>query len=292
MPVRVRAKPPGEFMRDHMVAAGGMDYPQSMYKAYKEHLKAEGLKDGCSRASWSRYVWLANRIGLIEFDHAEAPTYWNAIADGVEVPADYVRESRPQAPSPRHYYRILDPTDPRWIRLEASYRESIGFAVPPAMPRPPPKPPKEKVVPLKPKPKPKPKPARKVRVVKPPTPTAEEKVRPYEERIGLIIATLAELEATPTLELVAEIENQAVELGEDVVTAAKKARGTERTLLSNISLRLRQTLEDMTLLRSSVQRYLASKTDAERERNMTALRAAIRVVNENITPLPVGERGE
>jgi len=143
-----------------------------------------------------------------------------------------------------------------------------------------------------PKPKPKPKPARKVRVVKPPTPTAEEKVSPYEERIGLIIATLAELEATPTLELVAEIENQAVEVGEDVVTAAKKARGPVRTLLSNISLRLRQTLEDMTLLRSSVQRYLASETDAERERNMTALRAAIRVVNENITPLPVGERGE
>ena len=73
MPVRARAKPPGEFMKDRL-AAGGMDYPQAMYKAYKEHLKAEGLKDGCSRASWSRYVWLANRIGLIKFNHAEAPT--------------------------------------------------------------------------------------------------------------------------------------------------------------------------------------------------------------------------
>ncbi|GAI71779.1 unnamed protein product, partial [marine sediment metagenome] len=57
MPVRARAKPPGEFMRDHMVAAGGMDYPQAMYKAYKEHLKSMGLRDGCSRASWSRYIW-------------------------------------------------------------------------------------------------------------------------------------------------------------------------------------------------------------------------------------------
>ena len=292
MPVRARAKPPGEFMRDHMVAAGGMDYPQSMYKAYKEHLKLMGLEDGCSRASWSRYIWLANRIGLIKFDHAEAPAYWNAIADGVEVPANYVRESRPQAPSPRHYYRILDQNDPRWIRLEASYRESIGFEVPPAMPRPAPKPPKEKKAPLKPKPEPKPKPAKKVRVVKPPTPTAEEKIRPYEERIGLIIATLAELETSPTLALVSEIENQTIELGEDVVTAAKKAKGTERTLLSNINLRLRQTLEDMTLLRSSVQRLQASKTVEERERNMTTLRAAIRVVNENITPLPVKERGE
>ena len=292
MPVRARAKPPGEFMRDHLVAAGGLDYPQAMYKAYKAHLKGEGLQDGCSRASWSRYIWLANRIGLIEFDHAEAPAYWNAIADGVEVPANYVRESRPQAPSPRHYYRILDQNDPRWIRLEASYRESIGFQVAPAAPRPPPKPPKEKKVPLKPKPKPKKKAARKVRVVKPPTLTAAEKIRPYEERIGLIIATLAEMESSPTLELVAEIENQVIELWEDVVEAAKKAKGTHRTLLSNIGMRLRQAQEDMVLIRSSVQRLQASKTDAERERNMAGLRAAIRVVNENLTPLPTEERGE
>ena len=280
MPVRVRAKPPGEFMRDHLVAAGGIDYPQSMYKAYKNHLKAEGLEDGCSRASWSRYIWLANRIGLIEFDHAEAPAYWNAIQDGLEVPANYVRESRPQAPSPRHYYRILDQNDPRWIRLEASYRVSLGFVVPPAMPRPAPKPPKEKKPP-KPKPKPEPKP-RKIRVV-PPTLIAEEKVRPYEERVGLIVATLSEMGASPSLELVAEIENSTLDLAEDVVEAADKAKGTERTLLSNISLRLQQTLEDMMLLRSSVQRYQSSETDAERERNMPSLEAAIRVVNEDLT---------
>ena len=289
MPVRARAKPPGEFMRDHLVAAGGMDYPQSMYKAYKNHLKAEGLEDGCSRASWSRYVWLANRIGLIEFDHAEAPTYWNAIADGVEVPADYVRESRPQAPSPRHYYRILDPNDPRWIRLEASYRESIGFEVPPAMPRPTPKPPKVKKPPP---PKPPPKPPRKPRVVKPRPPTAEERVRPYEERVGLIVATLSELEASPSLELVAEIENSTLGLAEDVVEVATKARGTERTLLTNLNSRLLGALDDMPLLRSSVARYLAAEIPSDRERAATALRAAIRVVRENLTPLPVEERGE
>ena len=292
MPIRVLAKPPGEFMRDHLVAAGGIDYPQSMFRAYKEHLKSVGLKDGCSRESWSKYIWLANRLGLIEFDHAEAPTFWNAVVDGVEVPADYVRESRPQAPSPRHYYRIVDPTDDRWIRLEASYRESIGFEVPPPAPRPAPRPPKVEKAPPKPKKPPKPKLKRKVRVVKPPTPTAEEKIRPYEERIGLLIATLAELETTPTLAKVAEIENQALGLGEDVVKAARKAKGTERTLLSNINLRLRQTLEDMPLLRSSVQRLLVAKTPAERERNLAALRAAIRVVNENLTPLPAEERGE
>jgi len=41
-----------------------------------------------------------------------------------------------------------------------------------------------------------------------------------------------------------------------------------------------------------VARYLASETAAERERNMAALRAAIRVVREDLTPLPAEERGE
>lgn len=292
MPVRVFAKTPGEFMRDHLVSVGGMDYPQAMFREYKAHLKAAGLKNGCSRSSWSKYIWLANRLGLIEYDHAESPTFWNALVDGVPVPEDYEREPRPQAPSPRHYYKIVDPNDPRWLRLEASYRESIGFEVPPAMPRPTPRPVVEKPPPPK-RPKVvKPKVRKKVREVKPPTPTAAEKVQPYEERIGLFIATLSELEASPSLEAVTELENLAIDIGEDVVTAAKKARGTERTLLSNINLRLRQTLEDMALLRSSTARYLTAETPTEQERFMAALRAAIRVVNENITPLPPEERGE
>jgi len=292
MPIRVRAKPPGEFIRDHLVSVGGMDYPQSIHRAYKAYLKAQGLEDGCSRASMSAYIWRANRMGLIVFDHAEASAYWNAIKDGVEVPADYTRESRPQAPSPRHYYRIIDPTDDRWIRLEASYRESIGIEVPPMMPRPPIRPPKVEKPPPKLKPPPKPKPPRKPKVVKPKPPTAEERVRPYEERVGLIVATLSELEASPSMELVAEIENGALGLSEDVLEAAGKARGTERTMLSGINVRLLSTLEEMPLLRNSVARYLVSETATERERNMAALRAAIRVVRENLTPLPAEERGE
>jgi len=291
MPVRVRAKPPGEFMRDHLVAAGGIDYPQSMYRAYKTYLKAQGLRDGCSRASWSKYIWLANRMGLIVFDHAEAPAYWNAIEDGVEVPAAYIREPRPQAPSPRHYYRIIDPADPRWVRLEASYRQSIGIEVPPPFPRvpikaapPPVKPPKVK--------KPVPKPPRPPRVPKPRALTPEEKVQPYEERIGLILAVLSELESTPTLEKVAEIENGLISLGEDVLEVAEKARGREKTLLSNIAIRWRMAIEEMPLLRSSVQRLQAAQTDTERARAQAALRAAIRVVAEDLSVLPEEERGE
>jgi len=292
MPIRVRAKPPGEFIRDHLVSVGGIDYPQSIHRAYKAYLKAQGFKNGASRGTMSKYIWLANKMGLIQFDHAEASAYWNAIEDGVEVPADYVRESRPQAPSPRHYYRIIDPTDDRWIRLEASYRESIGIEVPPMMPRPPIRPPKVEKPPPKLKPPPKPKPPRKPKVVKPKPPTAEERVRPYEERLGLIVATLSELEASPSMELVAEIENEALGLSEDVLEAAGKARGTERTLLSGINVRLLAVLGEIPLLRNSVARYLASETATERERNMAALRAAIRVVREDLTPLPAEERGE
>lgn len=293
MPIRVRAKPPGEFIRDHLVAAGGIDYPQSIYKAYNSYLRSQGLKNGCNRASMSKYIWLANKMSLIQFDHAEAPAYWDGIRNGVELPDTYVRESRPQAPSPRHYYRIVDPNDDRWIRLEASYRKSLGMEVPPMAPRPPirpPAPPELKEKPkakVKPPPKPKKaKPTRKPPAVKPKPSTAAEKVRQYEEKVGLIIATLSELEVTPTLKTVAEIENMTLDLGEEVVKAARKAKGTERTRLSGLSLRLRPTLEDMPLLRSSVQRVLGSKTPTEVERSMASLRAAIRVVNENLTPLP------
>ncbi len=135
MPLRLTAKGPGEFIRDHLVDAGGMDYPQSIHRAYKAYLRDRGFRNGASRASVSKYIWLANKLGLVAFDHAEAVEYWNGVVDGAEPLPEYVRESRPHAPSPRHYYRILDPADPRWIRLEASYRESIGLEVP-AVPKP------------------------------------------------------------------------------------------------------------------------------------------------------------
>jgi len=299
MPVRVRAKPPGEFIRDHMVDVGGMDYPQSIFNAYKLYLKTQGLKDGLTRATMSHYIYLANRIGLIKFDHAESPSRWNGMENGFEVPDGYKRERRPFAPSPRHYYRILDPTDDRWIRLEASYREGIGLEVGPMAPRPPIRPPAAEEAPPPPRkapPKkaapPKAKVARKPRVKKAPAPTPEEKVQPYEETVGLIVATLAELETIPSEETVIDVESRLLDLGEEVVAAAGKARGTERTLLSNIVSRSTRALDEMTLLRSSVDRVLASETSTERERNMAALRAAIRVVTEELTTLPKGEGGE
>ena len=152
MPVRVRALPPGEFIRNHLVDVGGVDFVQSIYNAYKDYLKVQGLRDGISRATMSNYIYLANRLGLVVFDHAEASERWGAVVDGVVVPTGYVRESRPRAPSPRHYYRIVDPGDPRWVRLQASYRQSIGLPVGPPFPI---QPPVEEVPPKKPPVKPK-----------------------------------------------------------------------------------------------------------------------------------------
>lgn len=282
MPVRVRAKPPGEFIRDHLVAAGGMDYPQSIYNAYKEYLRSQGLKDGITRASMSKYIWLANKLRLIEFDHAEASERWGAVVDGVTVPPAYIRESRPQAPSPRHYYRIIDPADPRWIRLEASYRQSIGIEVPPMFPR----------VPIKPAPPPVKKPPKVVKppkVKKPPkkipkVPPPEVIVEPYEMRVREILDLLEELERSPSLELVAEIEDRLIEVGEDVVEAHKRARGRVRTLLGILNSRLRTGLEEVGLLRSTVQSLLIAPTAVERRRWQSALSAAIRVMREDLRP--------
>jgi outer membrane biosynthesis protein TonB len=296
MPVRARAKSPGEFMRDHLVDAGGVDYPQSIFRAYKEHLKASGIGSCCSRASWSAYIWRAKQLGLIEFDHAEAMSYWDGTQDGIDVGGTYAPEPRPLAPSPRHYYRIVNSSDPRWTRLEASYRLQLGYEVPPPAVKPQPRPEKptaekkpvaKKLEEAKVKPAAKPKAPPKEKPL-----TPEEKVHPFEERIGLILATVSETEASPTYESVNEIEERLMNLGEDVVAAAEQATGRERTLLNTLLIRWRAAQDTLPLLRNSVGRYLVSQTAAERVRSETALRAAVRVFREEITTIPVEEIAE
>jgi len=292
MPVRVRAKPPGEFIRDHLVEVGGVDYPQSIHRAYKAYLKSQGIKNGTCRDTMSTYLWRARQMGLIVFDHADVPAYWDGIPDGVEVPENYIPEPRPLAPSPRHYYRITDSADPRWVRLEASYRESIGIEVPPPFPR----------VPIRPAPPPEGEPPKKVRkpkVIKPPVakppappkvpkpkkPTLQERLAPFEEGMAVIADKLEDIERAPTLEKTDEFDEELIILGEAVVSAAEKARGAERSALGGISSRIRATFDHRNLLRSSVERTLASRTAAERERAGAALRAAIRVVGEDLVPV-------
>ncbi len=284
MPVRATAKAPGEFIRDHLEAAGGTDYAQAVHRGYKEYLRSQGITNGANRASMSKYFWLANKLGLIVFDHAEAVEYWDGVVDGAEPLPEYVRESRPQAPSPRHYYRIVDAADPRWVRLEASYRTSIGLPVPPAAPKPPVRPPTPEAKVEKPPTAKVEKPPRPARVPKAKPPTPAERVQPFEERIDLLIAGLEELETTPTMERVLAMESELLDLGEDVVAAGSKARGPTRTLFRLINTRLRSALEEMGLLRSSVARVLTAETESDRAKATPPLHAAIRVLIENLSP--------
>lgn len=132
MPLRVTALAPGPFMRQHLLDVGGMDYVQAIFRSYKAHLRAAGVKHLPSRKAMDIYIWICNKLGLIVFDHAEASGLWN----GVTVPPEgYVRESRPQAPSPRHYYRIAKPDATQWEKLGMSYRLWKGLPKPVRKPR-------------------------------------------------------------------------------------------------------------------------------------------------------------
>lgn len=297
MPVRVKAIPPGEFIRNHLRDVGGVDYVQSVHRAYKAYLKAQGLRNGTSRETMSKYFWLANKMGLIVFDHAEPSAYWNAQVDGVRVTKAYRRESRPRAPSPRHYYRLVDETDPRWVRLEASYRESIGIPVSPPFPRVPwapmpveyPIPPEELAAALKPAPPapPKPKKAKKPKAVKvkKPTPaeTAQEIMSPFEARLTKIAEAMTQLERTPTLELADAIEEELIGVGEDIVEAVEGKRGLVRERIIGLSTVVRSALGDYALVKSSLRAMLSEPLPARRATQESAFQAAVRVVIENLT---------
>ncbi len=136
MPLRSNVLSPGAFIRQHLVDRGGVDFVQGIYKSYRQHLKSAGIRNPASRQAFSVYIWTANKMGLIVFDHAAAVTRWDGVENDLEPSAGYVRESRPQAPSPRHYYRLVNAQDPRWSSIQGSYRESIGLPrVAPQKPR-------------------------------------------------------------------------------------------------------------------------------------------------------------
>lgn len=296
MPVRVRAIPPGEFIRNHLRDVGGVDYVQAIHRAYKAYLLASGM-NGTSRETMSAYIWRAKQLGLIVFDHAEAPAYWDAVVDGVRVTKAYRPEPRPRAPSPRHYYRLIDENDPRWIRLEASYRESIGIPVPPPFPRVPwaPMPveypiPPEEMPPAAPPPVAAPPPPKKVKKpkavkVKKPTPaeTASELAAPFEARIAKVVEAIDQLERTPTTQLADAIEEEVIGIGEDVIDAVEGKRGIVRDRLIGINSLLRRTLDDYPLVKSSLRSMLRETLPALRTRAEGSFRAALRVVRQDLT---------
>jgi len=302
MPVRVRALPPGEFIRNHLRDIGGVDYIQAVHKAYKAYLLRQGLKNGTSRETMSRYFWLARQLGLIVFDHAEPSAYWNAKVDGVRVPKAYRPEPRPRAPSPRHYYRIINPSDPRWIGLEASYRESIGIAVPPPVPRspyvprpvaaPPPAAAAAVAPPIAPPPPKKVKKPKAVKVKKPtPAEIASELEAPFKARIAKIVAALDQLGRTPNLKLSEAIEEELIATGEDSFEAIAGKRGLVRERLTGINSSLRHALDEYPLVKTSLRSMLRETLPARRFAAESSFQAALRVVREDLTSLPRASSG-
>ncbi len=276
-------------MANHLRDAGGVDYVQSVFRAYKAHLRSVGLH-GLSRESFSKYVWLANRMGLIVFDHAEPSAYWDGQVDGVTLPRAYVREPRPQAPSPRHYYRIVDPTDPRWLRIEASYRASIGIEVPPPAPRKPrevappvaapprpPKPPKPVKVPKIPK--------VKVVKVKKPTPAeaAAAATAPFEVRIGKVVEALVQIERTPNLKLAKAVEDELLAIYGEVSKAAKGKRGAVGERLVGLQTMMRRALDQYGQVEFSLRNMLRETLPSRKASFEVSLQAALGIMRETLT---------
>ena len=95
MAVKLNALPPGEFIRDHLVDVGGVDFTQNIHKAYKTYLIQHGYPKAISRETMSTYMWRARQLGLIVFDHAETRAYWDGQVGGSRIPRAYTPAPRP-----------------------------------------------------------------------------------------------------------------------------------------------------------------------------------------------------
>lgn len=294
MPLRLTALPPGEFIRQHMVALGGMDYVGGIYRSYKAHLRAAGIRGIASRMAMSKYIWICNKMGLIVFDHAEASGRWDGM---IEPIAGYVRESRPQAPSPRHYYRIVNPEDPRWHYLEGSYREFLG------LPKPVRKPPvRPIVVPIPPplievptpaprkRRRPAPPPVPRPPAVKAPAPRrrpAAPDISIYEQRYEDIRNQAIALVARPTVEAIASFKERLNSLLVEVENVSPKFRGAPGERLGEIERHLTSAMEDLDTLWRSVETLARATLPRPKAAAERGVAAAGRVLLENLPPSPV-----
>lgn len=279
MPLRREALTPGEFIRDHLAA--GHDYVQSIFRAYKEHLKDKGIKHKPSRASFSKYIWVANELGLITFAKAKAPERWGATEDGTPVVRGYKKEDRPQAPSPRHYYELAaDVSDPRWFNLERSWRESMGLPPPP-----PPKPkPKAEAKPVG-RP-PKPKKVKKVKEKPQPAQKRKEKlatVEDYETWARDIAQQLKVWSKNPSSESLKRIEDQLMTLGESVLSAVRGAKGKERDRLGMLNSNVLRSLENLPTIKTPLETYEKTVNPDQRKTALEGIAAGIKVLNNNLT---------
>ncbi len=292
MPIRLTALSPGVFMRDHLDRVGGIDYPQNIYREYKRYLKGQGVRHILSHGTMSTYIWMANKMGLIIFDHADSPERWGSVHDGANVRTGYRRSNRPLAPSPRHYYRLVSATDPRWDRLGTSYRVSIGYPAPPARVAVPPRErPKRVRKPLRerkpeveaapPEVKAKPKRERKPRV--PRVPMVPAVLVTYQSRVDReIIPLLDELGRSASMVTIDQLESRLLDLADEVVTAAGATKGDERKKLLSINISLLRALEHIGPLRSSLTAISTEKLATRIAAARASYTATLRVIREDV----------
>ena len=132
MPVRLNVKSPGEFVRDHILdQPEGREFVGGMFAAYKQHLREGGARNLPCRASFDSLVWMLKEVGAMEFVGAEPISLTED--DPEPLPAGY--EPGIAIPSPRHYYRVVDPDHPGFDRPRAVWNAQRGFPAPAARPR-------------------------------------------------------------------------------------------------------------------------------------------------------------
>lgn len=274
MPKRADAKPPGVFIRDHLVAVGGTDYVQSIYKAYRNHLAGLKIQSKASRASFSNYIWVAHQLGLINFDHAESQERWGAEEDGGVVEKGYVPEPRPQAPSPRHYYRIVDAQDPRWLDMNSAYRSMVGL---PEKPTSRPRKPREKKAPVT-TPAPKTPKTRQPRKKKPQT----NDIEAYIKKIRALSRRLFEFTKTPSTKLLDPIERELVALNAEIVEKYDTAEGRRREQLSDLTYNISHALEKMPVIRTPLATMEKEKAPDRKSKAKRSVASGVKVVREEL----------
>jgi len=216
VPVRLNAKGPGEFIRDHLLEPeiGGRDYVGAMFQAFKDHLRDAGYRNFPCRLSFHKYVWLLKETGALVFDEAEPIAFGFTPLEA--LPTGY--QPGCGMPAPRHYYRMVDPQHQAFLQPEAVWRQLRGLGPPVVARRP-----LVRVAPLAPPPPP---------VVAPVLPTRPRtRVGRFQHEADLFRITIEGMKGTLDEPALTSLETAMMDFFDRVLDAADTARGRSRDAL-------------------------------------------------------------
>lgn len=245
-----------------------MDYIQSIFRAYKGYLRANGVRPP-HRHYIGVVIYELKELGAIRFDHAEVAQGWR----GMEAEAP-PRGYRPAcgSPAPRHFYRLVNPQHPGFSRPDAEFRRSRGLEVPEALPR--------------------------VRVPKaPPAPAAPRVRRPrraraipppsaLETRVAAVISTLPQIQAARTPEAVASLEKGLLDLAEEAQRVAQTLKGADRERIGALASRLIQAAQYAGLARSSLETLARETLPLRQQAAQRSFSSAWGLMGQALAPTP------